>query len=145
LPDHYDCTNADGKLRLSGTSGIFVRVRGPINNWRAVRKSKMVQVLKSLLALTSLLILALVAVKANSAPISQSDERWQAPVAQPTAAPCCRRPLVHRCVVPGPQAGTHLQAQPFAYGYFGAHAPTSAVFHTSNRGDWYQWSFYRAD
>jgi hypothetical protein len=105
----------------------------------------MVQVLKSLLALTSLLILALVAIRANSAPLPQPDEQWQAPDNVPAAPPRYRRPLVHRCLVPGPQAGTHLQPQPFAYGYFGAHAPTSAVFHTSNRGDWYQWSFYRAD
>lgn len=109
----------------------------------------MVQVLKSLLALTSLLILALVAIRANSAPLLQPDEQWQAPDvvpdSVPAAAPRCRRPLVHRCLVPGPQAGTHLQPQPFAYGYFGARAPASAVFHTSNRGDWYQWSFYRAD
>lgn len=105
----------------------------------------MARVLKSLLALTTLLVLALVAVKANSAPFAQPDEQWQPTISAAPPAPCCRRPLVHRCLVPGPQAGTHLQAQPFAYGYFGAHAPTSAVFHTSNRGDWYQWTFYRAD
>ncbi len=105
----------------------------------------MVQILKSLLALASLIIMALVAVRANSAPLPAPDEQWQPPAATNAEAAPWRRPLHRRCLVPGPQAGTHLQAQPFAYGYFGAHAPTSAVFHTSNRGDWYQWSFYRAD
>ena len=104
----------------------------------------MLQVLKSLLALASLIVMSLVAVEANSAPPPR-DENWQSPPATSASPAPCRRPLHHRCLVPGPQAGTHMQAQPFAYGYFGAHAPTSAVFHTSNRGDWYQWSFYRAD
>ena len=105
----------------------------------------MLQVLKTLLALASLLIMSIVAAKANSAPVPVPEAQWQPPASPTAIAPTCRRPLLHRHVVPGPQAGTHLQAQPFAYGYFGAHAPTSAVFHTGNRGDWYQWSFYRAD
>jgi hypothetical protein len=145
LPDRYDRNGLGGKSRLTGISGKFVALHWPILHLRADRRSKMVQVLKSLLALTSLLILALVAVRANSAPYAESDEQWQPSITAAPSAPCGRRPMFHRCVVPGPQAGTHLQAQPFAYGYFGAHAPTSAVFHTSNRGDWYQWSFYRAD
>jgi hypothetical protein len=105
----------------------------------------MIQILKSLLALATLLVMAFVAAKANSAPWAEPDEQWQTPSTTSAAPRACWRPLHHRSLVPGPQAGTHLQAQPFAYGYFGAHAPTSAVFHTSNRGDWYQWSFYRAD
>jgi hypothetical protein len=99
------------------------------------------------LVLCSLLALAFVAAKANSAPLIEGDN--QSPTIGPAnpsdygTAPC-RQPR-HRRVIPGPQAGTHLQAQPFAYGYFGAHAPTTAAFHTSNRGDWYQWTFTRAD
>ena len=98
----------------------------------------MLRVLQSLLVLSSLLALAFVAAKANSAPLPDADA--QSPSIGPaTSSDCaavpCRHPH-HRRLVPGPQAGTHLQAQPFAYGYFGAHAPTTAAFHTSSRGDW---------
>ena len=105
----------------------------------------MVQILKSLLALASLLIMSIVAARANSAPLPAPEEQWQPAAATNAEAAACRRPLHRRRLVPGPQAGTHLQAQPFAYGYFGRTPPRSAVFHTSSRGNWYQWSFYRAD
>jgi hypothetical protein len=105
----------------------------------------MLRILQSLLVVSSLLALAFVAAKANSAPLTEADGQWQSPAIGPEhAALPCRHPR-HRCLIPGPQPGTHLQAQPFAYGYFGAHAPTTAAFHTSNRGDWYQWTFTRAD
>jgi len=103
----------------------------------------MLRILQSLLVLITLVLMAFVAVKANSAPLAEGENQWQPPVANPVAVfphrSSCRR------LVPGPQAGTHLQAQPFAYGYFGAHAPTSAAFHSGNRKDWYQWTFTRAD
>ena len=112
----------------------------------------MLRILQSLVVLFSLLALAFVAARANSAPLTDAD--GQSPSIGPatssdgTAIHCRPRPFaaaLHHRLVPGPQAGTHLQAQPFAYGYFGAHAPTTAAFHTSNRGDWYQWTFTRAD
>jgi hypothetical protein len=107
----------------------------------------MLRVLQMVLVLCSLLALAFVAAKANSAPLPEPEA--QSPTIGPAtpsecAASTCRHPH-HRRVIPGPQAGTHLQAQPYAYGYFGAHAPTTAAFHTSNRGNWYQWTFSRAD
>jgi hypothetical protein len=105
----------------------------------------MLRILQTVLVLFSLLALAFVAAKANSAPLSDGAVQWQSPaIGAGQAASPCRHPHRSR-IVPGPQAGTHLQAQPFAYGYFGAHAPTTAAFHTGNRGDWYQWTFSRAD
>jgi hypothetical protein len=105
----------------------------------------MLRIMESLLALIILLALAFVANRAYSAPPPGNDTRWQAPQVTDATARPCHRPFWHRHIVPGPQPGTHLQAAPYAYGYFGAHAPTTAAFHTSNRGDWYQWSVSRAD
>jgi hypothetical protein len=107
----------------------------------------MIRILQSLLVLFSLLALAFVAAKANSAPLADAD--GQSPTIGPAVssggAVFPRLHMRHRHVFPGPQAGTHLQPPAFAYGYFGAHAPTTAAFHTNNRGDWYQWTFTRAD
>jgi hypothetical protein len=104
----------------------------------------MLQLLRSILAIISLLALAVVAVKANSAPLPDANDQWQAPDGDCPPPATSHRPPAHR-LVPGPQPGTHLQTQPFAYGYFGAHAPTTAAFHRNSRGDWYQWTFSRAD
>jgi hypothetical protein len=104
----------------------------------------MFRVLQSLLALTSLLVLTFLAARVNGAPFSDGNTQWQSPPVAESAAAPCRRLCLHR-LMPGPQAGTHLQAQPFAYGYFGAHAPTTAAFHRSARNDSYQWTFSRAD
>jgi len=102
-----------------------------------------IRILQTVLMLFSLLALAFVAAKANSAPLPDSDA--QSPSIGPARpALFCWHPH-QRHVTPGPQPGTHLQPQPYAYGYFGAHAPTTPAFHTSNRGDWYQWTFTRAD
>jgi hypothetical protein len=103
----------------------------------------MIRILQLLLVLFSLLALAFVAAKANSAPLPDSD--GQAPSIGPVHPAFPWVHLRHRRVVPGPQAGTHLQPPAYAYGYFGAHAPTTAAFHTGNRGNWYQWTFTRAD
>ncbi len=87
----------------------------------------MLRILQSLLVVSSLLALAFVAAEANSAPLTDPD--GQSPSIGPatgsdgTAIHCRPRPFaaaLHHRLVPGPQAGTHLQAQPFAYGYFGA-------------------------
>ena len=109
----------------------------------------MVQVLKSLLALTSLLILALVAIRANSAPLLQPDEQWQA--AGTSYRTVCR-PLRRLPPAAGPSllgartsSGNAFAAPAVCLWLLRSAAPASAVFHTSNRGDWYQWSFYRPD
>ncbi len=105
----------------------------------------MLRTMQTLLALICLLLLAWMAARADGAPWQDTDPAWQPSVAQPAfyAEP---RPLpVHRCLVPSPQPGTHLQGQPFAYGYFGARAETTPVFHRNYRGDWFQWSFRRGD
>jgi hypothetical protein len=102
----------------------------------------MLRIVESVLALISLLVMAFVAAKANSAPLLPAGDQWQSlPIA--SAAPT--RHACHRCLVPGPQPGTYLRGQPFAYGYFGAHSPTTAAYHRSSRNDWYQWTFSRAD
>jgi hypothetical protein len=103
----------------------------------------MLRVLQMVLVVCSLLALAFVAAKANSAPLPES-EGYSPSIGPESPASTCGHPH-HRRVIPGPQAGTHFQVQPYAYGYFGAHAPTTAAFHTGNRGAWYQWTFTRAD
>src|SRR5271165_3361347 len=89
----------------------------------------MTRILQSLLALISLLLLAWFADQASSAPWQQPDPAWRSDPAEPVVS---ARPLLlpacHR-LVPGPQPGTHLQGQPFAYGYFGAKAQPMAAFH----------------
>jgi hypothetical protein len=106
----------------------------------------MIRILQSLLALISLLLLALMSARAESAPWQATDPAWQGDAAEPAmvSGPPRVRPG-HRCLVPGPQPGTHFQGQPFAYGYFGARAQTAPVYHHSANGDWFQWSFYRGD
>jgi hypothetical protein len=105
----------------------------------------MIRVLQSLLALISLLLLAWMADKANSAPWQQPDAAWQSDSAQPAVSPRPRLlPAFHR-LAPAAQPGSHLQGQPYAYGYFGAKAQPMAAFHRSSSGDWFQWSVRRAD
>jgi hypothetical protein len=105
----------------------------------------MIRLFQSLLALVTLLLLSWLASRANSAPWQESDPGWQSAPAEPVAAATPPLLPVRRCLAPGPQPGTHLQGQPFAYGYFGARAQPTAAFHGSYRGDWFQWSFRRAD
>ncbi|MGA2256590.1 MAG: hypothetical protein ABSG53_18230 [Thermoguttaceae bacterium] len=105
----------------------------------------MIRVLQSLLALISLLLLALMAAKANGATCQEAEQAWQIVPPEPAVSAGPRVLPVHRCLVPGEQPGTHLQGQPFAYGYFGAKARPMAAFHRNNNGDWFQWSVRRAD
>ena len=105
----------------------------------------MTRILQSLLALISLLLLAFMAARANSAclqatgPASQDIPTERALSAGPRPLP------LHRCLAAGPQPGTHFEGQAFAYGYFGAKARPAAAFHRSENGDWFQWSIRRAD
>ncbi len=105
----------------------------------------MTRALESLLALVSLLLMAWMADVANSAPwqppdsAAQNDPAAQHIYVRPHLLPGCH------CLVPGPQPGSHLEGQPFAYGYFGAKAQPTAAFHRSFNGDWFQWSVRRAD
>jgi hypothetical protein len=108
-------------------------------------KFAMSQILQSALALICLLALALIAAAANGAD-------WQEP--DPPAQPVCAQAAVsgrprllplHGCLVPGPQPGTHLVSQPFAYGYFGARPQTVSAYHRGSTGDWFQWTFLRAN
>jgi hypothetical protein len=103
------------------------------------------RILQSLLALISLLLLALMAARANSAPWQEPETTWQAAPAEAAVSPPPHVRPAHRCLVPGPQPGTHLQGQPFAYGYFGARARPLSVYQRSYDADWFQWTFYRAD
>jgi hypothetical protein len=105
----------------------------------------MLRILESLLALVTLLLMAFVAAKANSAPLPTGGEQWQSPPVAASAAAAPHRYPCHRCLTPGPQPGTYLRGQPFAYGYFGAHPPTTAAYHRNSRNDWYQWTFSRGD
>ncbi len=105
----------------------------------------MIRILQLLPASIGLLLLALMAVRAESAPWQATDPAWQGAPTEPafSAKPPVRP--ARRCLVPGPQPGARLQAKPFAYGYFGARAEPTAVYHSNSRGDWFQWSFYRGD
>ncbi len=105
----------------------------------------MIRILQSLLALIGLLLLALMAARADGAAWQETDSAWQSVPAEPAVSARLGVLSAHRCLVPGPQPGTHLEGQPFAYGYFGARARPTAAYHRSNRGDWFQWSFRRAD
>jgi hypothetical protein len=103
----------------------------------------MIRVLQSLLALTCLLLLIFLASRAQSA-------EWQEPDFVDQSASSVPRPSsharpMHRCLTPAVQPGTHLQGQPFAYGYFGAHARPVSVYQQSFHADWFQWTFLRAD
>ncbi len=106
----------------------------------------MIRILQPLLALIGLLLLALMAARADSAEWQEPDSAWQ-PAAAAPLAPSAPGPLpAHRCLLPRPQPPeTHLQGQPFAYGYFGARAESTASFHRNYRADWFQWSVRRGD
>ena len=105
----------------------------------------MVRILQSLLALIGLLLMAWLASRADSAPWQGPETGWQGAASQPVASAAPRLLPVPRCLTPGPQPGTYLQGQPFAYGYFGAQAKPTTVYHRSYQGDWFQWSFRRGD
>ncbi len=105
----------------------------------------MTRILQSLLALISLLLLAWMAGRANSAPWQQPDPVRQSDLAEPHVSARSHLPPACHRLIPGPQPGTHLQGQPFAYGYFGARAQPMAAYHRSSSGDWFQWSVRRAD
>jgi len=105
----------------------------------------MIRVLQSLPALIGFLLLSLMAVRAESAAWQATNPAWQSVPAEPAYSAKPRVLPAHRCLVLGPQPGAHLQGQPFAYGYFGARAEPTAVYHSNSRGDWFQWSFRRGD
>ena len=103
----------------------------------------MIRILQSLPALIGFLLLALMTVRAESAPWQATDPAWQGVSNEPVFSEKPRVLPAH-CLL-GPQPRTRLQGQPFAYGYFGARAEPTAVYHSNSRGDWYQWSFRRGD
>jgi hypothetical protein len=105
----------------------------------------MVRLLQSLLALISLLLLALLSATTEGATLPSDEPNWRPAHADPIATVVSHVLPSHRHFAPGPQPGTKLRVQPFAYGYFGARAQPAAVYHRCNNGDWFQWSFYRAD
>jgi hypothetical protein len=105
----------------------------------------MTRILQSLLVLISLLLLAWFANKANSAPWEETDPAWQSGPAKPVVSARPHLLPARYRLAPGPQPGTQLHGQPFAYGYFGAKAQPMAAFHRSTSGDWFQWSVRRAD
>ena len=105
----------------------------------------MKRILQSLLVLISLLLLVWMAASANGATWQGPDSGWDRPANEPT--PCAEPHLLR---VPGwlrqcPQPGSHLQGQPFGYGYFGARARPSYACQLNSREDWSQWSIRRAD
>jgi hypothetical protein len=105
----------------------------------------MIRVLQSLLALIALLLLAWMAPRADGAPWQEANPVSQCVPTEEVVSVPLRVAPVQRCLAPRPQPGTRLQGQPFAYGYFGARAQPTAAYHRSDRGDWFQWSFRRAD
>jgi len=105
----------------------------------------MIRILQSLLALISLLLLAFMAARANSAGLQATEPAFQLVPAEPAASTGPRVRPAHPCLIAGPQPGTHFPGQPFAYGYFGAKARPAAAFHRNENGDWFQWSIRRAD
>ncbi len=105
----------------------------------------MIRIFQSLLALISLLLLAWLASTADSAPWQEPDPGWQSAAVEPPPPAAPHLLALPRCLTPATQPATHLQGQPYAYGYFGARAQTTAVYQRSYRGDWFQWSFHRAD
>jgi hypothetical protein len=105
----------------------------------------MLRILQTLLALICLLTLAFVAARANGGEWQAPDPGWQAAPCGPAVCAGGIAPRVHHCLVPGPQPGTYLQGQPFAYGYFGAYPQRMAVYHRSSSGDWSQWYTFRAN
>jgi hypothetical protein len=105
----------------------------------------MIRVFQWISALISVLLLVLMAARAESAPWQEPDPGWQAAPVNSTVSPAPRPRLVHRLLTPAPQPGTHFDSQPFAYGYFGARARPVSAYQRSYDADWYQWTFYRAD
>ena len=105
----------------------------------------MTRILQALLALISLLLLAWLATRADGAacdasyPACESAVPWASGPAGPLP------PRFHVCLRPGAQPATHLQGQPFAYGYFGARARPMAAYQESYHRDWCQWTIFRAD
>ncbi len=104
----------------------------------------MIRILQPLL-LIGLLLLVLMAARANGAAWQETDPAWQGVSTEPAVPAAPGLLPAHRCLVPGPQPGTHLEGQPFAYGYFGARARPTAAFYRNHNGDWFQWSFRRGD
>lgn len=105
----------------------------------------MIHILQSQLALISILLLALMATRADSAPWQEPDPGWQTVPAQTAIAPPLRVRPARVCLTPAPQPGTRLQGQPFAYGYFGARARPVSAYQKSYDADWFQWTVLRAD
>ena len=105
----------------------------------------MIRILQSLLALIGILVLAFLAATANGATWQEPVESWQIDPGEPAVASRPRLLPVHHCLVPASQPGTHLQGQPFAYGYFGAKPQSTAIYHRSSSGDWFQWTIQRAN
>jgi hypothetical protein len=105
----------------------------------------MIRILQSLLALVSLLALAALAASASGASWQSADSAGQPAAAPPeSAVRPCLPPGLHR-LVPAQQPSSHLQGQPFAYGYFGAKALPSAAYHRGSTRDWFQWTIQRAN
>lgn len=106
----------------------------------------MIRTKQPLMALIGLLLLALLSATADSAPWQEPDPAWQLAPGEAFVSPGPCHASGHHCLLPKPQSPeTHLQGQPFAYGYFGARAQTTASYHRNARNDWYQWSVRRAD
>jgi hypothetical protein len=105
----------------------------------------MLQILQLRLAPIILLVLALTAVQAAGATWSEPDSSWQTASAEQPVVVRQRTLLGHHCLTPAPQPGTHLEGQPFAYGYFGAKAQSTVIYHRGSTGDWFQWTFQRGN
>lgn len=105
----------------------------------------MIRTLQPLLALISLLLLALLAARVDGARWQEPDPDSQVVPAEPAFSAKPHVVPAHHGLLPRSQPATHLQGQPFAYGYFGARAQSTASFHRNARADWYQWSVRRAD
>ena len=106
----------------------------------------MIRVLQPLLALIGLLLPTLMAARADSASCQEMEPACQSVPAEPALSVGPSRPPLHCCLFPrSQQPETHLQGQPFAYGYFGARAQPTASYHRNARADWFQWSVRRAD
>jgi hypothetical protein len=105
----------------------------------------MPSIMRSATAIITLLLLVQAARAGDHLLIPSGHPTWQSASGQDVQNLPAYRPARCRHLVPGPQPGTRLQSQPFAYGYFGAYPRPAAAFHRSDRGDWFQWTVIRAD
>ena len=107
----------------------------------------MIRILQSLLALIGLLLLALMAARANSAAWQETDPAWQGVPAEPALSPlgrACGRSIA--AWFPARNREPIFRASRLPMDTSAARgADDGPLYHRSTNGDWFQWSFDRGD